>query len=166
MDFVADWRRDQRRERWLSRGALLGTIAFIGLYFAFAIGLRRTQAEYLAFNLFALVCSLSRLVAYKRYELPAFLPALRDPDPAVRAAATRAFDALRGEILPVLFRAAYVRPGQMDERTRAATAEDAAETYAKLGRSNWKIIARIWFVTWFVLFLFMIWLATAWTPPP
>ncbi len=148
MDFVAAYHADRRRER-----VLVWTLRFIQLAFAaawawVAIVRKIVEPEYAALYIFPAITGLSQIVRVRWFEVPRFVPALRDPDPAVRAAAERALEVLRAEVVPKLL---LLAPRHVDpRRAETMTAAEVAAFVEGLGRADWRKIAPRYFVAYAV----------------
>jgi hypothetical protein len=149
MDFVADYRADRRRERALRWALRLIQLAFAAGWVWVAIVHKIVEPEYAALYIFPAVTGVSQIVAIRWFEVPRFVPALRAPDPAVRAAAGRALEALRAEVVPKLL---MLSPRNVDPR-RAGTmgADELAGFVEGLDRADWRKIGPIYFVCYAVV---------------
>jgi hypothetical protein len=149
MDFVSAYRVDKRREHAIRWGLRLVQLACAGAWFWLAIVRKVMAPEYAALYIFPGITGMSQLVLLRWFEVPRFVLALRDPDPAVRAAAEHALEALRAEVLPKVL---LLSPRVVDlRRAETMTADEVAEFVERLDRANWWKIAPRYFVGYAVV---------------
>lgn len=141
-DERALWRDEVRRARLATWSLRAGTLAGVGAYLFVMIGLKRTDAFYVIFNLFAVLSGLSQLVFIERYRVPGFLERAARGD-AVDLHAARSIWAEIGPSTAFAITALTRARFTLDE-TRALSFDQAVEIVRAADRAPWPRIAQAW----------------------
>ena len=140
---VAGYRREVRRRGLLLLACRLGALALVALYFFIGVGLGRTDLFYISINLAAVITGLSSFVVLSYYELPQVVRDLHSDDPALADASWAAIERLRGELLPRLGEALWIRPERLEGVDRpgllALTAARARRSSRRWGRTYLRV---------------------------
>lgn len=163
---VAEYRREVLLRRVFTIACRLGGLGFIALYFYFGIVLERTEVFYITLNLAGVATGLSSFVVILYFEIPQVVRDLHGADTARADASWAAIERLRGEVLPRLFDALWMRPEERDALVRSIDRPTLVQMTAERARDRWRRRGKIYLGVYLTLAALYLALVALYDPRP
>lgn len=141
---VAEYRREVVLRGLFTIACRAGALAFVALYFYFGIYLERTEVFYVTLNLAGVATGLSSFVVIFYFEIPQVVRDLHGADASRADASWAAIERLRGELLPRLFDALWMRPEERDALVRSIDRPTLVRMTAERAQDRWRRRGKIY----------------------